>query len=184
MGGFEAAPAANLLMAPVHACLVRLTKPHLLSFPSLLPSPLFPHRVEELLNVSPGKKKNLSSQTEQLGCVTFSPLLCISGFLLYFGPVCGEASYFSPPYPCGPFVPPTRFSYSTRCISLSLSCLPLFLWEERTWKMCEDFTPIRSSHTISQTSGRKSHNAGVSQEVHTQHSCFKIQDIAWMYMWL
>ena len=107
---------------------LRLSQPPLLSFPTLhYFLPVWMSSAECVSGL-----KGPSSWAEQLSYVTFSPLLCISGSLLYFGLACLQGSLISPPpNPCSPFVPPTQsillLHKEHLTLFLSPSCLPLFL---------------------------------------------------------
>lgn len=134
VGVLKAAPAANALMAAQHTC--TKTESATAAVISYSPDPLPLHYFLPVWMSSAECVSGLqgpSSWAEQLSCVTFSPLLCISGSLLYFGLAClqGSLIFPSPPNPCGPFVPPTQsillLHKAHPTLFLSPSRLPLFL---------------------------------------------------------
>lgn len=100
VGVLKAAPAANALMAAQHTC--TKTESATAAVISYSPDPLPLHYFLPVWMSSAECVSGLqgpSSWAEQLSCVTFSPLLCISGSLLYFGLACLQGSLIFPSPP-------------------------------------------------------------------------------------
>lgn len=104
VGVLKAAPATNALMAAQHTC--TKTESATAAVISHSPDPLPLHYFLPVWMSSAECVSGLqgpSSWAEQLGCVTFSPLLCISGSLLDFGLACLQGSLIPPPQSMWPF---------------------------------------------------------------------------------